>query len=307
VYLAPDDAKSDVFLVAAVLAFGGAARGFVSSLPLYPQRGLAALLLDLAWIVALTGLVPVLLARYRGDGLAAFGLGTDRGGLGPGLVLAAPAAALGLLLAVVVQRVPAAIWLGQVGTTPQGDTVGGLDLLVRLLQVVLLSVGTLLVVSFLAVRGREGFPRSPTTSLTALLRTIGMVAAGLGLVLGLARAVGSSAPGLSAGAAAASALAGALVVVLADRLVPHGIEVPRTAVVAPVVVVLVASVLSAGGLLGGGLFAGVSSGALGVTTVVAVAALAQTRRGAWAAAPLVLAVHWWPTCLAPLPLAGGIC
>lgn len=306
-YLAPDDAKSDVFLVAAVLAFGGAARGFVSSLPLYPQRGVVALLLDLAWIVALTALVPVLLARYRGDGAAAFAFDADRGALGPGLTVAAPVAALGVLLAVWVQGLPSAIWLGQVGTTPQGTTVGGLDLLVRLVQVVLLSLGTLLVVTFLAVRSRDGFPRSPTTSLTALLRTIGMGAAGLGLLLGLARAVGSTRPGLSAGAVAASALAGALVVLLADRLIPHGIEVPRTAVVAPVVVVLVASVLTAGGLLGGGLFAGLSNGALGVTTVVAVAALAQTRRGAWAAVPLLLAVHWWPTCLAPLPLAGGIC
>jgi len=25
------------------------------------------------------------------------------------------------------------------------------------------------------------------------------------------------------------------------------------------------------------------------------------------AVPLIIAVHWWPTCLSPLPSAGGMC
>jgi hypothetical protein len=306
VYLAPDDAKSDVILVAAVIAFGGAARGFVVSLPLYPQQGALALVLDLVWIVVLTALVPVLLARYRGDGLAAFALEDGPGGVGTGLLLAAPVVGLGLLLGAWVLGDPTAMLLGQVGRTAAAGVVG-VDVVVRLLGILALSIGTLVVVAFLAVRGREGFPRSPVTSLTALVRTIGMGAVGLALVLGLLRALGTTSPAIAAGVAAASAVAGAGVVLLTDRLIPTGVEVPRAAVLAPVVVVLVASVLAAGGVFRGGLFSGLYTGALGATTTVAVAALAHTRRGAWVAAPAVLAVHWWPTCLAPLALAGGIC
>jgi hypothetical protein len=301
VYLAPDDAKSDVILVGAVVVFGEAARGFVAQLPLYPQRGVTAVALTLAWIVALTGLVPVLLARYRGDGAAAFGLTGGAGGAAGGLLLALPVAVLGVVLATSLGASTALLgqWL-----TVTVTGAAAVDAVLGLLGWVLLTVGTLLVVAFLAVRGREGFPRSPETSLTALVRSLGMGAAAIALVLGLVRAaIGTT----SLTIAVSSALAAAAVVLLADRLVPSGVVLPRTAVVAPVAVVAVANVFAAGGIFRGDLLGALYLVALATPTIVAVAALTQTRRGAWAALPLLAAVHWWPTCLAPLPLAGGLC
>jgi hypothetical protein len=303
VYLAPDDAKSDVILVGAVVVFGEAARGFVATLPLYPQRGLVALALAVAWMVALTGLVPVLLARYRGDGAAAFGLAAGPGGAAAGVLLALPVVVLGVVLAFVTPLGAAAALVGQwlrVNVTG----IAGADAVLGLLVWAILTLGTLLVLSFLAVRGREGFPRSPETSLTALVRTVGMGAAAIALVLGLVRALTGA---TTVAVAVTSALAGAAVVLLADRLVPAGTVLPRTAVLAPVVVVVVANVFAAGGLFRGDLLGAFYVAAMATPTIVAVAALTQTRRGAWAALPLVAAVHWWPTCLAPLPLAGGVC
>jgi hypothetical protein len=303
VYLAPDDAKSDVILVGAVVVFGEAARGFVASLPLYPQRGLVALVLALAWMVALTGLVPVLLARYRGDRAAAFGLAGDAGGVVTGLLLAVPVAVLGVVLATTTALGTSAALLGQ---WLQVNVTGlaGADAALGLLAWAVLTLGTLLVISFLGVRGREGYPRSPETSLTALVRSLGVGAAGVALVLGLVRAVTGA---TSLTVAVTSALAGAAVALLADRLVPTGIVLPRTAVVAPVAVIAVANLFAAGGLFRGDVLGALYLAAMATPTIVAVAALAQTRRGAWAALPLVAAVHWWPTCLAPLPLAGGLC
>jgi hypothetical protein len=303
VYLAPDDAKSDVILVGAVVVFGEAARGFVTSLPLYPQRGVAAVVATIAWMVALTGLVPVLLARYRGDGAAAFGMGTGAGRAAAGLVLALPVAVLGLVLAFTTPLGNSAALLGQ-WLRLNVTGVAGADAVLGLLAWAILSVGTLLVVSFLGVRGREGFPRSPETSLTALVRSLGVGAAGIALVLGLVRAVTGA---TTLAVAVTSALAGAAVVLLADRLIPPDIVLPRTAVAAPVAVLLVANVFAAGGLFRGDLLGALYLAAMGTPTVVAVAALAQTRRGAWAALPFVAAAHWWPTCLAPLPMAGGLC
>lgn len=302
-YLAPDDAKSDVILVGAVVVFGEAARGFVASLPLYPQRGLAALVLALAWMVALTGLVPVLLASYRGDRGAAFGLASAAGGAAAGLLLAVPVAVLGAVLAFTTPFGGQGAVLGQ-WLTMSVTLVAGIDAVLGLLAWTILTIGTLLVVSFLGVRGREGYPRSPETSLTALVRSLGMGAAGIALVLGLVRAVTGA---TTLAVAVTSALAGAAVVLLADRLIPSGVVLPRTAVVAPVVVIAVANLFAAGGLFRGDLLGALYLAAMATPTIVAVAALAQTRRGAWAALPLVAAVHWWPTCLAPLPMAGGLC
>jgi hypothetical protein len=312
VYLAPDDAKSDVILAGAVVVFGGAARAFVSSLGFYPRQGIAAIALELVWIVALTALVPVLLARYRGDGLEAFGFGGGRvggGGVGggvdgggaafAGVLVALPVAIVGVAITAMVLGSPSRALLGQLGA----PTTDALSAVVRLVGVLALSLGTLVVVGFLSVRGREGYPRSPEQSLTQLVRTIGIGAAGIALVLGLARSIGPGSPLV----ALLSALAGAAVVLLTDRLIPSGVTVPRSSVLTPVVVVVIANVVAAGGLFRGDLVSGLYLAGLGATTAVAIAALAQTRRGTWTAAPLVVAIHWWPTCLGPLPLSGGVC
>lgn len=311
VYLSPDDAKTDVILAAVTAVLGISLRAFVSGL--LPRSGLVAGLADVLWIVALTALVPVLLARYRRDGAAAFGFaatghGSPRGAAA-GLLLAAPAAVLGVVVMAValpagsdVSALP-----GRLGVPiARGDVVG---IALGGTRVVLFALGSVLLIGFLAVRSREGFPRSPDMPLTQLVRTIGLAAVGVALVGGLLRTLG----GGSVVIAVANALALAAILFLTDRLIPTGIVVPRTAVVAPVVVVVVGNVFATGGLFRGDLLAGLTVGALATGTTLAIAGLAQTRAGVAVAIPLAVAVHVWPTCLSPLVLVrvveplGGLC
>jgi len=171
------------------------------------------------------------------------------------------------------------------------------------LRLVVLSVATLVLTGFLSVRSRDGFPRSPDTSLVELVRTFGLGAVGVALVTGLIRAV----TGGSGSIMVLNVLALVAVLLVVDRLVPAGITVPRTTIVAPLLIIVILQTFSAGGIFGGGLLLGLHRGALAAGVVIAVAATAATRRGAVLAVPLIIAVHWWPTCLSPLPSAGGMC
>jgi len=283
-----DAARSDVALTVATLVFGpllvGGLRG---------GSGTAGVLLDLAAVLALTVLVPLLLIRSR----AASGAGprTVAGALalhGPptssaaGLPLALPVALAGALAMVTVGTEPAAAALGRLSGAP-----------LQALQVVALTVGSLVAVVFLVRRGAEAFVRSPEWTLRRLLRTFGMGAAALALVAGLLRVP------LGASPVRALANAGALaaVVLLADRILGARAAAPRLAVLLPAALALYLHVTAFG--LGAGLVAGAL--AAGVTVVVG--ALALSARGAWPAVPLLVAVHLWPTCLTPLALAQGLC
>jgi hypothetical protein len=305
VYISPDDAKTDVILAAAVAVLGITLRGFVASLPLYPRMGLAAAVLDLVWVFALTALVPVLLARYRQDGAKAFGfggggggIGRGGGGIGRGLVLAIPA----VLVGAGFQALGPAGGLGPLLGRLAGPVAAGspVDLAYQIGRIVLFSVGALVLVGFLATRSRDGFPRSPETSLTQLIRTIGLGAVGVAFVGGLLRAL----TGGSFVFALGNAVALAAILLLTDQMVPTGLSVPRAAIAAPIVVVVVAQVFAAGGLFRGDLLGSLTAGALAAGVTIAIASLAQTRDGVIAAVPLVVAVHFWPTCLSPLVLAG---
>lgn len=300
VYISPDDAKTDVILAAAVAVLGVSLRAFVVQLPLYPAPGLIGALLDLAWIVAITALVPWLLARYRGDGLAAFGI-TGSGGVAAGVLVAVPVAVLGVLVQVLYGSA-AGVLLGRVAA-PAGATIDVVDVAIGVARVALLSLGAIVLVGFLTVRAREAFPRSPDTHLTQLLRTAGLGAMAVAAVGGLLGSIGRG-PALLA---LLNVLALVAVVLLADRLVPAGITVPRTTVIVPVVVVVVGKVFATGGLFFGDLIGGLTTGALALGVTLAIAGLSQTRRGTAAAIPVVIAVHWWPTCLSPVVLAGGLC
>jgi hypothetical protein len=306
-----DDAKSDVILAAAVAVIGPTVVAFVSRLPLLPQTGLLAALLGIGSLALLTLLVPLWLARYRGDGAAAFGLRETAGPVavagapgtkGAALLLAAPAAVTGALSLLVLGADAVTVVLGRMGPAFwSADGVTGL--LIAVLEVVVLTAGTFVLVGFLGVRSRDGFPRSPDTSLTELVRTFGLGAVGVALLTGIVRL----ATGASVVLLVLHLLALVAVLLLTDRLVPAGISVPRTTVVAPLVVILVLQTFSAGGLFGGGLLLGLHRGALAAGVVIAIAALGATRRGSGVAFLLVIAVHWWPTCLSPLPGAGVLC
>ncbi|MFO7777783.1 MAG: hypothetical protein R6V28_05460 [Nitriliruptoraceae bacterium] len=306
-----DDAKSDVILAAAVAVIGPTVITFVSRLPFVPRSGVLGALLGVAWLALLTLLVPLWLARYRGDGAAAFGLRDTAGPVavagapgttGAALLLAAPAAVAGMLALLVLGADALTVVLGRLGPAFwSADALFGL--LIAGLELVVLVAGSLVLVGFLSVRSRDGFPRSPDTSLTELVRTFGLAAVGVALLTGIVRL----ATGASLVLLVLHLLALVAVLLLTDRLVPAGISVPRTTVVAPLVVVVLLQTFSAGGLFGGGLLLGLHRGALAAGVVIAIAALGATRRGTGATLALVIAAHWWPTCLSPLPGAGGLC
>lgn len=307
-HLSPDEARSDVILAAAATLFGGFVLTLVTRLPLYPRSGVLGLLVGVFWIFALTGLVPLLLSRYRGDGIRAFGLDGPREGWRAGLLLVVPVAALESLRALIATGALAPALLGRLGGATGGSPavlattgLGPAELALAALQLVALTSGALLLTTFLTVRGRDGF-RPVDLSLTQALRTFGMGAAGLALLVGAVRAIGPDAR-----IVAVLLQVGALValVLLADRLVPIGPTFPRSAVLAPGIVVLLAHVFATGGLFRGNLLAGLHTGALGAGTAVVIAVLIATRRRAWAVVPLIVALHWWPSCLSPLALELG--
>ncbi len=310
-FIEADDAKTDVILAAAVAAIGPSLVGFVSRLPFLPRTGALAALIDLAWLVVVTMLVPLLLARYRGDGVAAFGL-RERGG--PIAVASTPQTGTSAALLVLPVALAGIVVVLTVGGGPVAAALGGVGLALErsasptqigvfVLRVGVLTVAALVLTGFLSVRSRDGFPRSPDTSLTELVRTFGLGAVGIALLTGLVRIV----TGAPLVAVVVNLLALVTVLLLVDRLVPAGVHVPRTTVVTPLLVVVVLQTFAAGGLFGGGLLLGLHRGALAAAVTIAVAATAATRRGVSVAIPLVLAVHWWPTCLSPLPAAGGVC
>ncbi len=303
-YLSPDEARSDVILTGATLVFGGVLLGLLLTAPGVPSSGVGGLVIEqLSWF-ALSGLVPFLLARYRDDVPGAFGLGGGRSvPWGPALTLAAPVAVFGLLRGVLVDGDLVTAVLGRPGRPALGSPVvgpGGTDLVAvafELTAVVVLTIGAVLLLGFLIVRGRDAF-REDDRSSTEVLRTFGAVCVGVAFVLGGLRS-------LVAGGGFVVVLLNvvALVAVLlvADRLVPADARLTRPAVLTPVALLLVAHVLAAGGLFRGDLLLGLTTGALAAGIAVAVAVVAEHRGTVAIALPLLVAVHWWPTCLSPLP------
>jgi hypothetical protein len=296
-YLSPDDAKSDVILAAAVLVFGNLARAIVAQLPLYPRQGVVAVVVELAWVPLLTAAMPWWLSRYRGDGLRAFGLDGDRGGMSAGFVFALPIIAAQLAIGTLFGRPPLGLVLGRLGIALRDGSL--LGIVATAAFIVLLTLGAVLVFSFLAVRSREGFPRSPDTSLTQLVRTFGIGAAGVALVLGLLRSIG---PGVSTIEVLIFVVALVAVVLLADRKLPTNVSVPRATVLTPAIVVIVVHVFATGGIFRGDLLLGLYLGALGGGIAIVMAALVQLRGLAWSIVPLMLAAHWWAGPLSPLAL-----
>lgn len=296
----PETARSDVALAAVALVLGAALAAAV--------RGrVAGALGVVAWslaVVATTVVPAVLLARSRGDGAAAMAL--ERRGGPPartaveGLALAVPVALAGPLAWVAVGAPVGSVVAGRLAL--DGGPVGGGTVALRLIGIVALAAGALVAVPFLATRTRDAARRSPERPLQGLLRTGGIGAAAIALVAGL---VGTLLGG-SATVALVNAVALALVVLAADRLVGHGTRVPRIAVIAPVVVVVLAQPGGLTDLVRSGVPA-IAPTALAAGTTAVLACVALSRRGAWPLAPFVVAAHLWPTCLSPLPMATGVC
>jgi hypothetical protein len=298
-YLSPEDARSDVILAGAATAFGGILLTLLLSAPGVPRSGVGLEVIALIAGFALSGLTPFLLARYRDDVPGAFGLPTGRPvPVGPALLLAAPVVVFGVLRGLLVGRSAGAAVLGRAGlgspvVGPSSLDVGGV--LFHVAGVLVLTVGAWLLLGFLVVRGRDAF-RDDERSSTELLRTFGAGALAVALVLGGLRSIaaGGFVPLLI------DIVALAAVMLVADRLVPPEATITLPAVLTPVVVVLVANVLAAGGIFGG-LLLGLTTGALGAATALVFAVVASHLRNSAVLVPLLLAIHWWPTCLSPVP------
>jgi hypothetical protein len=302
-YLSPEDARSDVILTGAATVFGGVLLGLLLSAPGIPRSGVGREIIALIASFALSGLAPLLLARYRDDVPGAFGVRAGRGvPVGPSLLLAAPVIVFGVIRGLLLGRTAGAAVLGRAGSGSPVVGPSNLDvgrLFLDLAGVLVLTAGAWLLVGFLVVRGRDAF-RDDERSSTELLRTFGAGAVAVALVLGGLRSLvagGGFVPLLI------DILALIAVILVADRLVPAEATITRPAVLTPVVVVLIAHVLAAGGVFRGDLLLGLTTGALGAATVLVFAVVADHLRTSAVVLPLLLAIHWWPTCLSPLPFA----
>jgi hypothetical protein len=282
-----DEARSDVALTIAMLVFGPLLLGGLRG-----GSGTLGVLLDITVVLALTALVPLLLARSRagsgggGQVMRTLALDGPPAGVTSGLAFVVPVAAAGFIAMLTAGATLSAALLGRLSGDP-----------LQYVQVLALTAGSTVLVVFLVLRGAAAFPRSPEWSLRRLVRTIGMGAAALALVAGLLRVpIGASATRVVVNAAALVVL-----VLIADRTLIARETVPRLALLLPAGLALYLHITTFG------LSVGLQAGALAAGTTVVIGAAALGARGAWAALPLVLAVHVWPTCLSPLALARGLC
>lgn len=290
----PEEARSDFILAAATAVFGPLLYFFaVSVLPLGQLR-LVGDAVRVGIVFAISGVVPVLLARYRGQGAAAFGLNTPvRDGITAGLVVAAPLVGLGIAVqwADPASSAPSAL-LGVLGHLPRSP----LDLLVWLLLHIALFTGALLLYAFLAAKAREAF-RGTEIGQVEALRTFGMVAAAAGFVVGLPIAAFTDVTLLRA---TLGPLALAVAVLLADRFVVPGAMTTRATVLAPAIVAAIIRLE----LFGGRFLLTLRQAVLAGGLVLVLAVLIETRRYAWAIVPILLAVTLYPSSISPFVRLG---
>jgi hypothetical protein len=301
-YLSSDEARSDVILAGVATVFGGVLISIVLGAPGVPQDGIAGSIVTLLAWFALSGLAPLLLARYRDDVPGAFGVRPAAGSQGVALALAAPVAVVGIARVLLADAGPAVALLGRpglalLGSPATGPGTGTLAAALEAIVAVVLTVGAFLLVGFLHVRGRDAF-RADDRPSALLLRTIGAGALGTALVLGGVRALTTSA---SLATLLLNVVGLAVLLLVADRSLPAAAVASRPAVLTPVVVVAVAHVFAAGGVFRGDLLLGLSTGAFAAGTALVVAVVAEHRRTTVVLLPLLFATHWWPTCLSPLP------
>lgn len=305
-WMSPEDARSDFVLAAAAALLGSLAVGLLEALPFYPDVGtFLGSLLYIAWIFVLTALVPLLLVRYRDQGITGIGLSGGRSGMLQGLVVALPILAVGYLRGLPddgVVRAALGRFDGSLVGSPvvgeNGAAFAGVDLLLNVLFVVVLAVSGLVFYGFLVTRARDAF-RANDLPLVEGLRTFGMAAAAAAFLLGLLVVV-AGATGFVA--VLLHVLGLVLAVLLADRLVAAGQQTTRATLLAPALVALLAQVLAFGGLFRGDLLLGLFHGVLSAGLVVVAAALIETRRYGWAIVPIAVATAIYPTCLS-LPVA----
>lgn len=296
-WLDRDDARSDVVLAGAAAAFGPAVLGLV--LLRFLGAGVVSQLVALAVLFVAIGLVPYLLARYRSDVPGAFGIaGDDASGLGLGLVLGLPIVAL---FATMFVTQGGSVELALTGRLQlAGPTIGALTasgVALRAVEGLVLGLGSWLLVSFLAVRGRDAF-RANEMDLTEGLRTFGLALTGASMLLGLLRLLTD----LGWANALLTPLVGFGILLLVDRQVPARVTVNRSMLLTPAVTVLVVQfLLTGGGFFRGNLLEPLHRGVSAALLALAVAVLIAVKR-ARATLVLLAVAALYPTCLSPLPI-----
>lgn len=284
-----DEARSDVALTVAMLVFGPLLLGSLRG-----GSGLTGVLLDVAVVLALTTLVPVLLARSRAGrtgAAATLGFRVARASsrsaeVAAGLPATVPVALAGGIAMLTAGASTGGALLGRLSGAPM-----------QVVQITALAVGGLVLPVFLARRGAEAFPRSPEWSLRRLTRTLGVGATALALVAGLVRVPSGANPVR----VVVNAAALAILLLIVDRMLIDQRAVPRLALLLPAGLALYLHVSAFG------LGVGLQAGALAAGTTVVMGVVALSARGSWPLVPLTLALHIWPTCLSPLALARGLC
>lgn len=302
-----EDARSDFVLAAAAAALLPFVAGFVSGLPGYPVDGIIGGLLAIVWLGLTMLFVPIVIVRYREEGLSAFSIGGQRQALGKVAVVAVPIVVLGYLRSMSLMG-PFVGLLGRLGIPLGGTpTVGApgadlVDLVLRVLYIAVLLVGSIGLTGFLVSRAEDAF-RSPDMPVVEALRTFGMGAAAASLVLGLLATVGR---GYAITTTIGASLALAATVLLADRFVYGNMTTTRAGIIGPAIATLAFHILSTGGVLGGDLVTGLWWGSLGFGLVVVAASLSKTKATSIAFVVPIVAATLYPTCIAPVSLAQGI-
>lgn len=307
-----EDARSDFVLAAAGAVLLPFLASLVASIPGHPDAGsLPGRLLVVLWTGVSLAFVPIVIGRYREQGLRAYGLHGSRDVLPRAAMVAVPLVVLGYLRAAAVVG-PGPGLAGRLAIpfagnpAVDGGSGGPLDVLVRALYLAVLVAGSLVLVGFLVDRARDAF-RSPEMPVVEALRTFGMAAAAASVVFGLLAVVGRDVPiALALGASVALVL----VVLLADRFVFTGMTTTRAGILAPAIATAVFHLLSTGRVFGGDLVLGLWWGSLGFGLVVAAACLARTGATSLAFAVPIAAALLYPTCISPVGLpqgASGFC
>lgn len=306
-----EDARSDFVLAAAVVVLSRLVATLALQLPFVPTAGaLAELLWFVLWPLLVFVATPALLTRYRRLGAASFALADNQAALAKGALLAAVVVVHGVLRGLSAGSIAQGA-LGRFGTALESSPVVGLTdvsglpfrIVVDVLVVVVFTAASLILWPFLVVRARDGF-RRVDVGVTEALRTFGMGAAGAALVLGLLNVVAGQISFVSLGLAVAAVVA---LVLTTDALVPYGATTSRATVLAAPIVALGAHVL-AFGIFSGAVLIGLYAGLVAAAVVLVIAVLVESRQ-TWAAAPMVAAMAFYPTCVSPFGwfLPGRVC
>lgn len=225
-----ENARSDLFLAAAVFVFGGAIVRILLNIVPLDRLPLVAPILAIGLPLATTVLVPFLLSRYRQEPWAMYGLTAPSGfALGTGAALAAP---------IVVASV--------LGTASQGGGAveafplipAGPNGVVALLARVAELGGVAVLGIYVSVKAREAFrgvPRTFRAALVDILRVLAIIAviAG-GLLLVRSLTTGQLVTGLAVVVLPALGVAGTLA--LATRELPQAGATTRPVLVTPTVI-----------------------------------------------------------------------